>query len=78
MACGNLVIVSNSGTLPELIDDCGLVIEENNAKAIENQLKACLHDLNSFKPFREKAQVRANNYLTVNKQAEIISEIIYN
>jgi glycosyltransferase involved in cell wall biosynthesis len=53
MACGVPVIASDSGSLPEVLAGCGLIVKERSANAISEQLirlqadEALRHDLSS-------------------------------
>lgn len=44
MACGVPVIGSTSGAIPEVIGDCGIVVEENNPTALAQAIKALASD----------------------------------
>jgi len=44
MACGVPVIGSNSGAIPEVIRDCGIVVEENNPKALAQAIQTLASD----------------------------------
>jgi len=44
MACGVPVVGSTSGAIPEVIGDCGLVVEENNPAAIAQALQTLARD----------------------------------
>lgn len=73
MACGKVVIASQSGTPPELIGDCGFLFPEGDI----TQLKALISKLLSM-PYDDltkigfKASLRARSLLSANKQAEIL------
>jgi len=54
MACGVPVIGSSSGAIPEVIGDCGIIVEENNPTALAQALQALALD-----PDRRAAYVRA-------------------
>jgi glycosyltransferase involved in cell wall biosynthesis len=44
MACGVPVIGSTSGAIPEVIGDCGIVVEENNPRALAQAIQALAYD----------------------------------
>lgn len=44
MACGVPVIGSSSGAIPEVIGDCGVIVEENNPSAIAKAIKELAAD----------------------------------
>jgi glycosyltransferase involved in cell wall biosynthesis len=45
MACGVPVIGSNSGAIPEVIGGCGIVVEENDSKALAEAILSVANDL---------------------------------
>lgn len=44
MSCGIPVVVSDSGSLPEVVGDCGLVVPEGDAKALAKALQTISRD----------------------------------
>jgi glycosyltransferase involved in cell wall biosynthesis len=45
MACGVPVIGSNSGAIPEVIGDCGIIVEENDSRALAQAILSIANDL---------------------------------
>jgi glycosyltransferase involved in cell wall biosynthesis len=72
MACQKLVVTSNSGALPEVVADSGIVIEENNILLLAQTLKSILTEPEKYSLLPDKALKRAINHLSVGKQAEVI------
>lgn len=73
MACGKVVVGSVSGTLPELIGDCGFVFPEGDIDqlcALLSKLLALPHD--ALAEMGAKAYHRAQTQLSAHKQAEIL------
>lgn len=54
MACGVPIIGSSSGAIPEVIADCGIVVEENNPSALAQAIQALAGD-----PERRASYARA-------------------
>jgi len=44
MACGVPVIGSSSGAIPEVVGDCGVIVEENNPTALAEAIRALADD----------------------------------
>lgn len=44
MACGVPVIGSNSGAIPEVIGDCGIIVRENDSKELAQAIRAMAND----------------------------------
>ena len=72
MACGKLVIATNSGTLPELLGEAGVVIPEGDLEILTKTIKDATLRFHEFKSLRMKASQRAINELSVTAQADIL------
>ena len=73
MACGKVVVGSRSGTLPELIGECGFVFPEGDV----GQLQALIANLlvmprEALSEIGMKAHHHALSQLSANRQAEIL------
>jgi len=78
MACGTLVIASNKGALPEILNDNGILIDPNNLSSIEAGMKRALNDKILIEKFRKNGPLIANKFCwnnTAKQIEEIISEI---
>jgi glycosyltransferase involved in cell wall biosynthesis len=73
MACGKLVIASNTGALPELIGDCGIKVEEGNVDQLASVLSNSLTAPMGYKNLADRAMVRAQSLFSIHTQAEIYS-----
>ena len=74
MGSGCLVVVSNSGTLPELVSEFGWIFQEGSARELANVLKKLIYEKNK-KALREKASDFARKNLGLNKQALIMDRV---
>ena len=77
MGAGCLVVVSDSGTLPELVSDSGWVFQEGNIDELAGLLKKLILQKNK-KSLGESASKFAHENLGLNKQALIMNEIFKN
>ncbi|MFN4234175.1 MAG: glycosyltransferase family 4 protein [Bacteroidia bacterium] len=79
MACGALTIVSNTGALPELLNNYGWKFEQGNAMELSKILCSVL-ELNSDQ--KNKMSERASSYallnLSINKQSELMEKFLAN
>ncbi len=75
MACKNAVIVANSGALPELVENTGLIFEENDFEKLAEHLKILIEKPEICKKYKEDAYLRAHKYLSVDSQFKIYDEI---
>jgi glycosyltransferase involved in cell wall biosynthesis len=75
MACGRMVIVSDSGALPELVSDAGLCCRQNDVEALENALREAITKPEMRADLGMRAHKRAHSTLSVAKQAEIMNNI---
>lgn len=77
MACGKVVIVSASGTLPELVGECGIVFPEGDIVALKNELKRYLNNPGQFNYLKTEAAKRAKEYLSLPTQAAIMNNMLH-
>ncbi|MEO0595508.1 MAG: glycosyltransferase family 1 protein [Chloroflexota bacterium] len=70
MACGTVPIVSNHSSLPEVVDDVGLLIEPDNPEHIADALAKGLNDSAWRNEQSEKAVARASQF-TWERSADI-------
>lgn len=75
MACKSSVIVSTSGTLPELVDDCGEVIPENDAQALADKLEEMIGSDHLIEKYRQMGYTRSQNYLGIATQLKLYKEV---
>lgn len=74
MACGKLVLVADSGALPELVGDAGAVFPENDAPAIVALLRRAMDDESWRNQLSQAAAIRAVNQLSLERQCEMMHE----
>ena len=77
MACGKLVLVSNSGHLPDLIDKYGVVFSQNDVSSLISKLNnfKSLVDINNFIT-RDSISNYANNYLSIKVQVDFFVKLM--
>ncbi|MDQ3847001.1 MAG: glycosyltransferase family 4 protein [Bacteroidota bacterium] len=78
MACRKLVIISDSGALPELADDKCLKFKEGDEETLSRILRDCVLKPDLYTELQEEAFVRAVNYLSVKTQVEIVNKVLTN
>jgi glycosyltransferase involved in cell wall biosynthesis len=62
MACGTPVVVSDSSSLPEVVDDAGLMVPAGNADAWRKALEKVLEDTELAADLRRKGILRAAEF----------------
>lgn len=76
MACGKLVVVSDSGALPELVGDAGIVIPHDDVGAIAMVAKRVLTDDTLVARYAGPARDRALRYLSLTLQVRQMHDLI--
>ena len=74
MGAGCLVVVSSSGTLPELVSEAGWVFQEGSVDELASLLKKLIYEKNR-KALGKKASNFAHKNLGLNRQALIMDKI---
>ena len=74
MGAGCLVVVSSSGTLPELVSEVGWIFQEGSVNELASLLKKLIYEKNK-KALGEKASSFAHKNLGLNRQALIMDRI---
>ena len=75
MACGCLVIASDSGALPEVIGDGGIIVPENSQEALGDALSKALQNVEFRENLVNLATKRAINYLSIHQQRDLMSQV---
>lgn len=75
MACGKLVIVSDSGALPELVGEAGWVVPHGDVGALTVALQRVLNDTESTKRYEARASERALNLFSLPVQVRVMEEV---
>ena len=68
MACGKLVVASNSGALPMLLNGRGILFEEGDIKHLAAILKGLIINAQSHKNSAKEISNYAHAELSINKQ----------
>ncbi len=76
MACGCVTLVSDSGHLPDLVDDPKLVFRENNRDALKDILVKWVVDKVGRESYKIQLANRASKELTSTRQAEMLVQLI--
>ncbi|MFO0941603.1 MAG: glycosyltransferase family 4 protein [Pirellulales bacterium] len=72
MACGKVIVASNTGALPELVADCGVLVESGIVEGLEAALRQVGYDRTRMAQLGLKATQRATVHLGLNSQASIL------
>jgi glycosyltransferase involved in cell wall biosynthesis len=59
MASGCLVVAGRNSAVPEVVDDCGVLLDELTVAALRSALEKILHASRSFDDMRARARARA-------------------
>jgi len=78
MACGKMVIASDSGTLPELIGDAGIIVPEGDIDALAKVLSDVIQNQDKWNYFGEKAIERSHRLFSLDQQVEILHKVVNN
>lgn len=74
LACGTLVIASNSGALPELLRGNGIIFPEGNVEALRSVLEEQIKNKTYTYPHRQAAEY-ARTSLSMQKQKSIMEQV---
>lgn len=75
MACGRLVMVSDCGSLPELVDDSGIIFPQENVEVLAQHLRDSLSGPGIQKKYELLAQERAKKNFSIDRQKKLMHEI---
>ncbi len=76
MACGVPVIGSNSGAIPEVIGGCGIVVEENDSKALSQAILSLANDLELRQRYIACGRERFEREFSVPAYAEKVAALL--
>ena len=76
MACGVPVIGSRSGSIPDLIGDAGLLVEEGSAPALAEAIRALRDDPERRRALGEAGRARVLAHFSVEAQVEILDGLL--
>lgn len=75
MSCGCPVITSNKGSIPELIQDAGILLDPNNCKDLSNAMLDIIKNKHERENLIKKGVKRAGNFSWQKFTKEVYSEI---
>ena len=62
MASGTPVITTNISSMPEIVKDCGILIEPNNQLSLENAIMTLVNDSSLRETYSKKGKIRAHEF----------------
>jgi glycosyltransferase involved in cell wall biosynthesis len=62
MAVGTPVICSNTSSLPEIVGDCGILLDPMNIKEWANAMKRVLNNREDYQTIIDRARVKSQSY----------------
>ena len=74
MACGKVVIASDTGAYPELVGGCGIIVPQADPQALASVLRQVLVDSSVGRELGTKAAARALKALSMEVQVNIIDQ----
>ena len=74
MACGRVVVVSDSGALPELVGDAGIVVPQQELGALHSRLVQIMDDPGLQASLQQQASARALQRLSLPVQCKLMHE----
>ncbi len=77
MACGVPVLASNTGSIPEVVGDAGLLFPPGNFWELAEKLKYLMENRGILNELREKVRKRAVEKFDAQKNAEKILEVYH-
>jgi glycosyltransferase involved in cell wall biosynthesis len=72
MACGCTVIVSNSGALPELVGDAGIIVPPGDIAALSESIRSLLANPDRRAALVARGYARAHGQFSIDQQAAIL------
>jgi len=77
MACGKMVIASDSGAIPEILGNRGVIFKEGSVEGLRSALQKCLKiPKETLAKKGCEASFYAKNFLSTSRQAEIMSQLL--
>jgi len=77
MGCGKPVISTLSGSIPEVVDRCGLLIPSGDFHALANSLQRLMEDVSLREQLGKKARERAEEYFDATKNSRLLYNIFH-
>lgn len=76
MACGALVLVSDSGAPKELVADPLLIFQEGNAESLVSLLRRLANNPEACLRYRRSGMRRVQRYLSTEVEAKLLSKVL--
>lgn len=76
MATGRIVVGSDSGAIPEVIENAGFIVPEKTVEQLKETLSKIYQDENTFKFMPKKARQRVEKYFDLRKNTEMLIKMI--
>jgi glycosyltransferase involved in cell wall biosynthesis len=76
MACNCLCLVSNAGNLPDMVGNNEVVFPEGDASALARLIERAFLERDWFTSSSEELRIRAEGYLTSERQAHLIADLL--
>lgn len=77
MGCGKPIISTLSGSIPEVVDGCGLLIPSGDFHALANSLRRLMEDVSLREELGKKARERAEEYFDATKNSRLLYNIFH-
>lgn len=74
MACGKLVVASNTGALSELVGDSGVMVPPGNKNQLKDALRELVLNPGKYTGVKTKGYEKAHQELSIHTQAEILHD----
>jgi glycosyltransferase involved in cell wall biosynthesis len=76
MACNCVPVVSDSGAMPELVGNTGLIVPRGNLNALEGALRSLATAPDMLMKLRSKAAVRSAQLLSLRQQVDLMEPVL--
>jgi glycosyltransferase involved in cell wall biosynthesis len=77
MACGCAVVVSNSGALPELVGDAGIIVPAGDITALGAAIRDLLANPERRAQVAARGHARAHSQFSIDQQAAILDKLFH-
>ena len=77
-ACGSIVIGSNAGAIPELINDSEFIFEQNNINELRKKIEDIYFNYDQYKKKFRKVKLEVENNRSIETQADLMYENLLN
>ena len=78
MACKKAVVTTDGGAIPEVISDCGIVVQTGNSEQLKNAIFKLLNNEILKEEMAEKGYQRVHKALNWKRVANSVTEIYEN